>query len=117
VPRDPRSGEGVADVIGLMELRRLAAVRKAWRSVRIPTRLASLVKFEEAASHRSLSCSGHDACLGEALRRGWPSWTCRSCSRFAQRSDLRAIEVAHQAARRNDRDADTYALPRSARQA
>jgi hypothetical protein len=100
-----------ADVISLKELRLAANARRLRGETRTPTRLATLVKLEEVSSHRSLSCTGYDACLSEALLRRWPSWTCRSCSQFALRDDLRALEVAHEAARHIDFESDSYAFP------
>jgi hypothetical protein len=55
--------------------------------------------------------------VSEALLRDWPSWTCRRCSQYALRGELRALEVAREAARRIDLDADSYALSRSGRRA
>jgi hypothetical protein len=107
----------MADLIDPMERRQLAFVRATRSFTRAPARLASLIKLDDVASHRSLSCSSYDACLSEALLRGWPSWTCRSCSQFALRDNLRALEVAHGAARRIDSDSDPYPLSSSARQA
>jgi hypothetical protein len=97
----------MADVIDLIELRRLAIVRVPRCFTRAPARLASVVKLDDVARHRSLSCLGYDACLSEALLRGWPSWTCRFCAQFPLRDELRALEVAHQAERRIDFDSDS----------
>ncbi len=32
---------------------------------------------------RSLFCPVYDACLDEALRQGWNSWSCVGCDMFA----------------------------------
>jgi hypothetical protein len=88
------------DVLDLVGLLHLATVRYPRRSTGTPTRLASLVKHEEVANHRNLSCAEYDACLGEVLLLGWPSWTCRRCSRFALRGEMHALEIAHEGARR-----------------
>lgn len=29
--------------------------------------------------HRNLFCNFYDACLDEAVKRGWNSWTCTQC--------------------------------------
>lgn len=36
--------------------------------------------------HRSLFCARYDACLDEAVRREWPSWTCAHCPCFEARA-------------------------------
>jgi hypothetical protein len=87
------------DVLDLVGLLRLATVQHPRRSPRAPTRLAALVKHEEVASHRNLSCAGYDACLGEVLQLGWTSWTCRRCARFELRGE-RALELEHEGVRR-----------------
>ncbi len=86
------------ELIGLLEI--VAARERGSDSTRSPTRLDALVKHEEVAEHRSLSCAEYDVCLGEVLRRGWPSWTCRRCVRFALRNEARALEIAHEASQR-----------------
>jgi len=30
-------------------------------------------------THRNLNCHHYDGCLDEAVRRGWPSFTCVKC--------------------------------------
>lgn len=30
--------------------------------------------------HRNLFCNFYDACLDEAVKRGWNSWTCTRCA-------------------------------------
>jgi hypothetical protein len=99
----------MADVIDLTVLRQHAAARNPSCSTRAPSTLPSLIKLEEVASHRSSFCLGYDACLSEALIRGWPSWTCRCCSQFALRDELRASAIAHEGTRRGQLDTDSYA--------
>jgi hypothetical protein len=94
----------MADVISLAEIRQLATIRKPRCLTRAPAKLASLVKLDDVANHRSLSCASYDACLSEALRHDWPSWTCRTCSQFALRDHLRSLAVAHEAVRHIDCD-------------
>ncbi len=65
-----------------------------------PTELASPIEHELVERHRSLSCAEYDLCLDLALLRGWPSWTCRRCTQFLVRREVRAAEVAHEAALR-----------------
>lgn len=65
-----------------------------------PTALRSLIKDEEVARHRSLSCGEYDGCLDTVLRRAWKSWTCEQCKLFRLTRDWRAAEIAHEAALR-----------------
>jgi hypothetical protein len=88
------------DVLDLMVLLQVMTVRDRGRSIRTPTRLASLIKPEDVAKHRSLFCAEYDECLGEVLLHGWPSWTCRRCSRFELRGEMRSLERAHEVTRR-----------------
>ena len=91
----------MGDVISLMGLLELAAARERDAcSTRAPRRLGALVKHEEVALHRNLLCAGYDACLDDALRHGWPSWTCRRCARFGLQRAARALELAHGAEQR-----------------
>jgi hypothetical protein len=41
---------------------------------------------DAAARSRRLDCSGYDACLEVAARRGWRSFHCRGCSAYAPKS-------------------------------
>jgi hypothetical protein len=43
---------------------------------------------------RNLYCAGYDACLDEALRLGWSSWTCVGCERFAAPAVRRRASAA-----------------------
>jgi len=36
----------------------------------------------EAAPLRRFDCTHYDACLDEAVRQGWPSWTCDGCEAY-----------------------------------
>ncbi len=38
--------------------------------------------------HRNLFCSYYDGCLGEAVKKGWNSWSCTRCSLFAVEPDV-----------------------------
>jgi hypothetical protein len=93
-------GGTMKDVLDLLGLLLVTTLRDRSRSACRPARLPSAIKHEEVASHRSLSCKDYDACLGEVLLLAWPSWTCRRCSRFALRGQMRAFEIAHEGARR-----------------
>ena len=91
----------MGELISLMGLLELAAARERDAcSTRAPRRLGALVKHEEVALHRNLLCAAYDACLDEALIHGWPSWTCRRCSRFVLRRAAHALELAHGAEQR-----------------
>lgn len=50
---------------------------------RHPARLNALIEDDAVESHRNFSCSAYDACLDEALRQRWRSWTCTRCPAFA----------------------------------
>jgi hypothetical protein len=48
-----------------------------------PVELKALIKVESRIEEqRSLYCERYDACLDEAVERGWASWTCARCPRF-----------------------------------
>jgi hypothetical protein len=49
-----------------------------------PVELKALIKAESRVEEqRSLFCDRYDACLDEAVARGWASWTCARCPEFA----------------------------------
>jgi len=50
---------------------------------RHPTRLNALIDDDGVDANRNLSCSDYDACLDEAMRQRWRSWTCARCPAFA----------------------------------
>lgn len=50
---------------------------------RHPVRLNALIEDDAVEAHRNFSCSAYDACLDEALRQRWRSWTCTCCPAFA----------------------------------
>jgi hypothetical protein len=45
-----------------------------------PAYLEASLAFEEVAEHRNLLCGLYGMCLQVAVRRRWPSFTCRPCS-------------------------------------
>lgn len=45
-----------------------------------PAYLEASLVFEEVAEHRNLACGLYGLCLQVAVRRRWPSFTCRPCS-------------------------------------
>ena len=46
-----------------------------------PTELTAPINPDRGIEgHRNLFCNYYDACLDEAVRRGWNSWTCTRCS-------------------------------------
>jgi hypothetical protein len=58
---------------------------------RHPAGLNALIDDDAVDAHRNLSCPAYDACLDEALRQRWRSWTCSICPAFA---DHRAADLA-----------------------
>jgi hypothetical protein len=50
---------------------------------RNPARLNALIEDDGVDAHRNFSCADYDACLDEALRQRWRSWTCSRCPAFA----------------------------------
>ncbi len=62
-----------------------------------PTPLTGPFGLERAVEeHRNLYCAHYDRCLNEAVRAGWPGWSCTHCTLFADRSrDPQARQFAH----------------------
>jgi hypothetical protein len=50
---------------------------------RHPARLNALIDDDGVDAHRNFSCGEYDACLDEAMRQRWRSWTCSRCPAFA----------------------------------
>lgn len=49
-----------------------------------PTELTAPINPDRGVEgHRNLFCSYYDACLDEAVKKGWNSWTCVRCQLFA----------------------------------
>lgn len=59
-----------------------------------PTPLPELIDDGQVANHRELFCHRYDACLGEAIRGGWVSWTCACCAGFEFRRARLALGQA-----------------------
>jgi hypothetical protein len=54
----------------------------------VPTELTTPINLEgsrkmSVEAHRNLFCSEYDACLNEAVKRGWNSFTCVRCPNYA----------------------------------
>lgn len=60
-----------------------------------PAELASALRPEEMGELRSLWCPAYEGCLEVALRHGWKSWTCESCSWFRLAEPLRRQAAGH----------------------
>jgi hypothetical protein len=49
-----------------------------------PTELTAPINPDRGVEgHRNLFCGYYDACLDEAVKKGWNSWTCVRCQMFA----------------------------------
>ncbi len=72
-----REGGEVAHTLDLLALLDLTGRERSGGSTRGPVVLASPIKHDDVEHHRNLSCAEYDLCLEVALRRGWPSWSCR----------------------------------------
>ncbi len=54
-----------------------------------PTELTAPINPDrDVEGHRNLFCGLYDACLDEAVKRGWNSWTCVRCQMFALQAPL-----------------------------
>jgi hypothetical protein len=54
-----------------------------------PSELASPINPDRGVEgHRNLFCSYYDACLDQAVKKGWNSWSCTRCELFAIRPDV-----------------------------
>ncbi len=54
-----------------------------------PTELAAPINPDRGVeSQRNLFCGYYDACLDEAVKRGWNSWTCVRCELFAMQPQI-----------------------------
>ncbi len=67
-----------------------------------PTKLSGLVEHDDVDRHRSLLCDCYDACLDEAFRHRWASWTCERCPLFRFAEGYRAMRVDHEGGLRPD---------------
>ena len=48
-----------------------------------PVELTALIKPEsEVEAQRHLFCGSYDACLEQAVDKGWTSWSCARCAMF-----------------------------------
>jgi hypothetical protein len=49
-----------------------------------PTELTAPINPDRGVEgHRNLFCNFYDACLDEAVKKGWNSWTCTRCALHA----------------------------------
>jgi hypothetical protein len=49
-----------------------------------PTELTAPINPDRGVEgHRNLFCNYYDACLDEAVKKGWNSWTCTRCALHA----------------------------------
>jgi hypothetical protein len=56
-----------------------------------PTELPTPINPDRGVEgHRNLFCTFYDACLDEAVKKGWNSWTCTRCAMFAIQPDMEA---------------------------
>jgi hypothetical protein len=56
-----------------------------------PTELTAPINPDRGVEgHRNLFCSYYDACLDEAVKRSWNSWTCVRCQLFAMQPQVDA---------------------------
>ena len=65
-----------------------------------PTELTAPINPDRGVEgHRNLFCTFYDACLDEAVKKGWNSWTCTRCAlhAVAARGRGRARELRHPA--------------------
>ena len=82
----PGAPDGTAEgpVKGRIPLRRGGVSHREVRIVHAkpsPTELTAPINPDRGIEgHRNLFCNYYDACLDEAVRRGWNSWTCTRCS-------------------------------------
>jgi hypothetical protein len=54
-----------------------------------PTELTAPINPDRGVEgHRNLYCSFYDACLDEAVKRGWNSWSCTRCQLNAAQADV-----------------------------
>jgi len=44
-----------------------------------PTRLKRLIELDAVDAQRHVFCDQYERCLDSAIKRSWPSWTCKSC--------------------------------------
>ncbi len=70
-------------------LERIAKEETAVLTKPSPTELTAPINPDRGVEgHRNLFCSFYDACLDEAVKKGWNSWTCARCALFAMRPDV-----------------------------
>ena len=60
-----------------------------------PKPLAKKPSVEEVHLRRNVHCNVYDRCLETAFRRGWCSWTCHLCGRYALIRAPRAADVLY----------------------
>jgi hypothetical protein len=54
-----------------------------------PTELTAPINPDRGVEgHRNLFCSYYDACLDEAVKKSWNSWTCTHCRLFAMQPEV-----------------------------
>ena len=59
-----------------------------------PEPLQNLLSRRKVPRNRNLFCPRYEACLDEAMARGWVSFTCARCARFEvlRRHEALAVE-------------------------
>ena len=54
-----------------------------------PTELTAPINPDRGVEgHRNLFCNFYDACLDEAVKKGWNSWTCTRCGLHAAQREV-----------------------------
>jgi hypothetical protein len=54
-----------------------------------PTELTAPINPDRGVEgHRNLFCNYYDACLDEAVKKGWNSWTCTRCPLHAAQPEV-----------------------------
>jgi len=54
-----------------------------------PTELTAPINPDRGVEgHRNLFCNFYDACLDEAVKKGWNSWTCTRCALHAVQPEV-----------------------------
>jgi hypothetical protein len=66
-----------------------------------PSELTAPINPERGVEgHRNLFCGNYDACLDEAVKRAWNSWTCTRCTQFAVQPQIESSIESYATQRR-----------------
>jgi hypothetical protein len=66
-----------------------------------PSELTAPINPERGVEgHRNLFCGNYDACLDEAVKRAWNSWTCTRCIQFAVQPQIESSIESYATQRR-----------------